>query len=60
MSKTSAKYMLTHSDLVTLAEVLKFIRTELPEAEQEVLEILDVSDEAWDEVLARLNNSIKD
>jgi hypothetical protein len=49
---------LSKSDLVTLAEVLKFLRTEYPAAVRERLEILDISDESWDEVLSRLNNSI--
>lgn len=60
MSKPAAKTELTKSDLITIAEFLKFIRVEYPNGEQEVLELLDVSDEAWEEVLSHLNNDIKD
>jgi hypothetical protein len=50
----------TQSDLITIAEVLKFIRTESPDVELDVLELIDLSDDAWEEILVRLNNSIKD
>jgi hypothetical protein len=51
---------LSQSDLVTIAEFLKFIRAESPNAELDVLELLDVSDEEWNTVLSRLNNAIKE
>lgn len=60
MPKATAKNALTNSDLVTIAEFLKFVRAEVPNAELEILELLDVSDDAWEEVLSHLNNAIKD
>lgn len=61
MPKSNTKMdTVTQSDLVTIAEVLKFIRAESPDVELDVLELLDVSEDSWDAILERLNNSIKD